>query len=360
MHLSNEAIVKTKLVDLPVPKYALLSESFEISYIYYLYYRFLLILITIAARIRLGYWGDKFSSDPDNGKVEEIYHREAATYERKHHLTTNHRDTWWRRHVGMDLVTQWHNTYSSPRRLKLLDLATGIGLSVEEIVRVCRLSGVACDITALDYNEKMLVEARTSVLPRLNNGGGKGDSDISVEFVRGDARNLLRGEKGEDGLTRFRSDTFDVVSIMFGAGGIDNTQRMFEQILQILTPGGIFSMVDIHRPIKGLSERWPFYVRQVDSDAFAFMAWQRATMPLVLRALWGWRDPTSMFYTSPMTVAEACGKYWGFKLLSRKITNEPWWLGLPVMKTAHLVLEKEEITKQEFENRLKILDSISA
>ena len=126
-----------------IPDYALREETFEISSARYIYYKFLLWCIRIVARIRLWYFGPQQDADPDNTLVEKIYHREAQTYERKHHRTTNFRDTWWRRHLGMDVVGYWMRMRSGGAGIvKILDLATGVGLSAEEMMRVCLASEI--------------------------------------------------------------------------------------------------------------------------------------------------------------------------------------------------------------------------
>src|SRR3989344_1574683 len=361
MNLENKAIISISDNENGrlIPAYATGDESFEISRLRYLYYKFLLSCIRFIVRIRLGYFGPKHSIDPMNDEVEKIYHREAMTYERKHHLTTNFRDTWWRRHLGMDVVTHWMRVNQNGiDSVKILDLATGVGLSVEEMARVCSASGTNFDITALDYNQKMLDEGNRHILLRMRAEKLLDDKKRKVSFVRGDARRLINNSNQDDNLQTFPKEYFDAVTIMFGAGGIDDPMAMFLEVLGVLKNGGIFDMLDIHRPIKGIKERWPFYIGEKNADVFAFLAWEYATKPLVLRALWGWRDPSFMFYVLPFVVREEKSRFWGFRTMSFKLNNEPWWLKLPVMKTGHIIVEKIEITKDEYTKRKFLLESM--
>src|SRR3989344_581286 len=361
MNIQSKAIVSLppRTANHFIPAYALKDETFELSSLRYKYYKFLLLCIRIIARVRLQYFGPKHDVDPANNLVEKIYHREAQTYERKHHRTTNFRDTWWRRQLGMDVVSHWMSDRDSGTiPIKLLDLATGVGLSAEEMLRVCLASEVSCDVTALDYNQKMLDEGIQYTLPRMRSEGLVDDKKRKASFVRGDARKLLAESRPENGLRTFDKNYFDVVTIMFGAGGVDDPLAMFCQVLGILKNGGVFAMLDIHRPVKEIRERWPFYIDSSHADVFAFLAWEYATKPLVLRALWGWRDPSYMFYVLPLVCKEEKGKYWSFRVMSLQLNNEPWWLKLPVMKTAHILVEKVEIPKDEYNKRTSILESI--
>lgn len=70
------------------------------------------------------------SGSLDKDEVDEVYAREARTYDRKHHLTTRGMDLVWRRSAGWLLATYARRT-TEP--LKVLDLCTGTGLAVKEI-----------------------------------------------------------------------------------------------------------------------------------------------------------------------------------------------------------------------------------
>ena len=87
------------------PDYVFESESIKVNKIYYFYYKFILNVFKIILKWRLkimGYYDKKYKNDPLHKDVENIYTREAENYEYKHHLTTNFRDTWWRRWVSKE------------------------------------------------------------------------------------------------------------------------------------------------------------------------------------------------------------------------------------------------------------------
>jgi ubiquinone/menaquinone biosynthesis C-methylase UbiE len=343
---------------------AFLTKPFEveISTITYWYYRFLLFIIyaIIRFRLRMVSWRDKYKKKSDsltNDEVAEIYRREAKTYERKHHLTTNFRDTWWRRQSGTDVIS-YAKRKEIKTPIKLLDLATGIGLSVEEMFEVFRSFKIKVTASAVDYSEEMLDQAMKIILPRMTATGLLKKGEREVIFQRGDARNLREGGTAK-GFVSFHSGSFDCVTMMFGIGGIDNPLKVFEEILLVLKDGGILSLNDMHRSIYEFQERWPFFIGKKNGNAFSFLSWEYITKPLVLHTLWGWRDTTALFYTLPLITAyDKDNQAWyGFEIHNFFLDNEIWWYGIPAMSTARIVVEKVALTSEEAKNRQKILNS---
>ena len=273
------------------PAYVFEKKVVNVPSIVFFYYRFLLFLIKVIVKIRLGIIlpsYKKYTHDHQltNTEIEKIYHREAKFYEIKHHLTTNFRDIWWRRLCGFDIVSYVHRAKKPSDRILMLDLATGVGLSMEEMLRVFKKYGIAVDAVAADYNEEMLAVAEKEVLPRLKRYQLL-DSNLNINFVRADAMDLRKndGSTSNKKLAKFNDNFFDCITIMFGMGGIENPIKAFADQLHLLKAGGILSMIDIHSPYSDFYEHWPFFIYGSNKDIFGYIAWQFATVPLVLRTL---------------------------------------------------------------------------
>lgn len=346
------------------PNYIFNSESIKINRIYYFYYKFILNIFKIFLKLRLKIIGSsykKYKNDPLHKDVENIYTREAKNYEYKHHLTTNFRDTWWRRQVGLEIINYIYINNKKQEKIKIFDIGTGVGLSLEEMFKMFKMFNVKVSAVGLDYNQKMLDQAEKITLPRItiNNLLEKGVREI--KFYRGDARNLIKEKNTEEGLSYFQRDYFDCITNMFVVGGIDSYLISLKEQLTILKPDGISIITDIHKPIIKLKEKWPWFIGQKNSDAFAIMAWEEVTKPVVLATLWGWRDPTDLFYKAPLIVYYDNKKniYYGFEQVSFFLDNEFWWFDLPVMPTAKIVLKKIKISKEEFDKRTTILNQSS-
>jgi len=351
--ITSEPVLSTKIKYGTTPEYVFEREKIQISLLRYLYYNFLLYTIKILLKIRFKMWWGykKYKNNPQHNEVEKIYFREAKAYERKHHLTTNFRDTWWRRQIGLEIINYIHTDEKLQEKIKILDICAGSGLSLEEMFSMFKLFNVKIDAIGLDYNKEMLKQAQKITLPRMlkNKLLEKGRREIS--FVKGDARNLIQ----------FVDSSFDCITIMFGMGGIDAPIKTMQENLRVLKLNGIFAITDIHKPIIRLQEKWPWFMMGTkNAPAFGLLAWNKITKPLVLASLWGWRDVTPLFYVAPLITKrdEKKNKYYGFKQVSLFLDNEHWWCKIPAITTAKIVLRKTEISKTEFEQRQKILNKI--
>lgn len=347
------------------PYFVVEEKDFYINRFVYYYYIILFFLIKLIIRIRLKMIGTSYKRHKesllDNEEVEKIYKREAENYENKHHLTTNFRDTWWRRQTGTDILS-FVASNNSIRKVKLLDIATGVGLSIEEMFKIFKEFNLEVEAVALDYNEHMLEQAKKITLPRMKLNGLIKEGVRDLHFVRGDARNLVDDKnKNKDGLVKFPENYFDCITIMFGIGGIDKSMEAIKEQLKILRPGGILSINDMHEPFYFFGEHVPFFVGKKNYSAFSFISWEIITKPLVLGTLWGWRDPTKNFYLPLLTSTydEKNKKYYGFKTIHFSFNNEYWWLKLPVISTARIILEKVEIFKSEHEKKTKLFEKLN-
>lgn len=368
MNVKIGPILKTESITIQenLPRYLFEVEEIDINWLTYLYYRTLLTLFKLMVKIRLGIINPhykKYSSDIllTNEEIERIYSREARNYEKKHHLTTNFRDTWWRRQTGLDVISYILLNSKKKKQIQLLDIATGTGLSLEEMFQIFKLFDVKVRAIGIDYNAEMLRKARSITLPRMISKALLEEGAREVEFSRADARYLVENAKNKKGeLKVFSADSFDCITITFGIGGINDPIKSFQEQLVVLKPGGILSINDIHQQIASLDEKWPFFIGSKTANIFSSLSWKVITKPLILKTLWGWRDPTLSFYLPQFITIEerTIHKYYGFRQLSFFLDSEFWWFKLPVIPTARVVLEKVEISRKEFKRRIKILDEL--
>ncbi len=329
-----------------LPAYLFSARALDATFAESLMQRLIQGGINLALRPRKGQVGDLAQEE-----VDEVYSREARTYDWKHHMTTARQDTIWRRAVGWTLTTMLKSRTAGDT-FRMLDLCTGTGRTVEEVDHVlgacyARIGDLPCaiEVTGLDYNEAMLAEARRhhSNFARLHGG--------AVAFVQGDATKLSLPTRH-----------FDFVSQMFGIGGIKTPVPVFREALRVLRSGGKYLLIDMHMPIAelpGESALVPFRYRE--RPAFEWLTYLKTTIPLALARLWGWRDTTLDFYLAPLvTFQDDGGGWWGFEEESRHFEPERWWAGYAVMPTMRLLLKKVRITPQEAERRQGVLAAILA
>jgi len=289
---------------------------------------FLTVLVKIFLRPR------KASGSLDIHEVEQVYTKEAATYDRKHHITTRGMDLIWRRAAGWFVSVIARN---EARNIRVLDLCTGTGLTIKEIISILKEYGLEAEITGLDYNEKMLDVARKNL-----------EAYSNIKLVRGDATNM-------NGIS---SNSLDVVTQVCGIGGISEPTKVFHEVLRILKPGGWFFMIDMHKPIPEQPGEWPFLLKWFRFPIFESVVYEESTIPVVLKRLWGWRDTTLCFYFLPLTVyRDDNGKYWGFKINIFVQDSQRWWFGLPIMPVAQIIVEKVEISEEEAKKRKIIIEA---
>lgn len=283
----------------------------------------------------------------DLKEVNEVYTREAATYNKKHHLTTRGMDLVWRRNVGWFLAIDSRGK-DSP--VTILDLCTGTGLTIREILKILEQWGIKANIVGLDFNLGMLNIAKTD--PPIS-------SNCVINFVKGDAMDLFRMDPtSKVALTQFEKDTFDYVVQMFGVGGISDPIKEFYGVLRILKSNGKFFLIDMHKPIPELHGELPLFLKWFRFPTFETFIYERATIPLVLNKLWGWRDTTLCFYFLPLVVfKDEDDNFWGFETVYYVQDSQRWWFGLPFMPIAKIIVKKVIITKEEADKRYIILQS---
>lgn len=324
------------------PNYASYKYNFVKSIFFNLTRIFLVVLVKIFLRP-----GKPVSHILGLKEVDDIYRKEADTYNKKHHLTTRGMDLNWRKNMG------WHIAFSSlgkSESILILDLCTGTGLTVQEISKILEECSLKSDIVGLDFSIDMLRKAEI-ILPSSNNH--------VVNFVRGDAMDLvLHSNKPDDELVKFDYNTFDFVTQMFGVGGILDPVKEFNGVIRILKPNGQFFIIDMHRPIPNLPGEWPLLLKWLRFPLFESYVYETTTIPLVLNRLWGWRDTTLCFYILPLiTYKDENDKFWGFKTVYFEQESQRWWFALPFMPVAKMIVEKVQITENEAIKRGVILKS---
>lgn len=285
----------------------------------------------------------------DLDEVDAVYTREAATYDQKHRWTTHGMDTAWRRAAAWALVP-----LALERRcpLRVLDLCTGTGLTVNEMLWLFREWGETGEVVGLDYNAAMLSRARSR---RFDQRG------FRASFVRGNALDLVADEcpNPASEFARFRPGSFDAISQVFGIGGIGKPLAVFRGVLRLLRDGGRYVLIDAHRPLLDQPGEWPFLFRLWRMPWFEAFLYETTTIPLVLNRLWGWRDPTLDFYLVPLvTWQDNTGVPWGFRVLQFEVGAERWWLNLPLIPVAKLVVEKMRLRGEEAQERSAVLCAV--
>ena len=267
-------------------------------------------------------------------EVMNVYDREAQRYDAKHHFTTRGQDTTWRREAAWCALNAARKLN---RRITVLDLCTGTGLTVVEIDHLFQLWNIESTIVGVDLNENMLSVARSRVF----------SSVAVVSFRAGDVTS-------RDNLPQ----RADVITQVFGIGGVPDPQSVFTVALQTLRVDGEFYIVDMHRPIPQLPAEIPFLWRWWKVPMLESITYLKTTIPLALARLWGWRDTTLDFYQAPLTTVNDGGTWYGFEIVWFKQEPERWWFGLPVMPTGRLLLRKVILDDREARKRQNTLERV--
>lgn len=341
-----------------LPLYVFQDITLQVSSFNYFIVSFFLGVLKVLVKIRLR--AIAIASHAHHGKflpqeiVDNVYTREAGSYEWKHHRTTNFRDTWWRRIAAFHILNLAREV--SLNKIKILDLGTGIGLSLEEAFKIFKDTNLEVEAVGLDYNVSMLEQANKITLPRMTHLELLEDHKREISFVRGDARNLRGIKEKKNGFSYFNEGEFDFVTLICGAGGIHLPLEAFTEQLSVLKEGGYLIVIDIHRPLFHLNEHWPRLLKFFDTNFFQYLGWKKITIPLILRDLWGWLDPTPLFYLLPFTVD--IKSLTGFAINYFEIISEKWWFNLPVMTTGKLILKKKKYSRDELFNRVKVQNEL--
>jgi len=329
-----------------LPRYITEATVLRCSELEYAILEIARIALTTLTRIGLKpRTGEIGSLDPQ--EIQRVYDREAASYDLKHHMTTHGQDTTYRRFAGCCVATLGRNK----NYVRILDLCTGTGLTVQELATVLAEWTISSEIVGLDFNESMLAIARQRKITTSN---------ISATFIKGDATTLVDEGKPFSGMSVFPPKSFDAVTQVFGIGGISNPLAVFDGVLKILKDDGVFFLIDMHQPIATEPGEYQLFAKWLRSPAFEIATYNRSTIPLALNRLWGWRDPTADFYLLPLTTyQDQSGCMFGFEILSMETESRQWWLGVPLMPTAKIIVKKRLVEEKEFQKRNTLLSLIN-
>jgi len=280
-------------------------------------------------------------------EVQSLYAKESPRYDRKHNLTTAFNDERMREysaHKVAEYVDRLPISYTP----KILDIATGTGLNLKKIYDELAHVGRKAELCGIDFTPEMLEQAKQRNLIH-----------DSIHFERADATDMLGLREGKHGETyRFAENSIDCITTVFGIGGIPNSLKCFEEQLKILKSGGMSILIDMHAP-NLTNEKIHMPLNIPSSPSLVKQAWEKVTKPIVLKKLWGWKDPTEDFYKMPLVTYhdERQNKYFGFEVEKRETENMKWWFGLPVMPVGRLVVRKKEIHRAEHLIKQEILES---
>lgn len=324
-----------------VPKFISSPTVFYCSKARELATRAVLVAMRAGIRIMLNPRSGKVGDlGPD--EVDEVYDREARSYDGKHHITTRGQDLIWRRHAASCVVNYIVQNGMSG---KVLDMCTGTGLTTKEIDKAIGAWSLEAKVVSLDYNQTMLRVARQNLANAKN---------IDIAIVRGDATDLLEKKPG---FTNFSQEEFDVVTQMFGIGGIGNPLAVASEVLKVLKENGQYFLADMHAPLQNFFGEWPLFFKWLQMPLFEALCYEIITIPLALERLWGWRDTTALFYLFRLITIQdqESGKYFGYRVISAEFTPDRWWFSLPIMPVAKSIFEKVEISEEEALKRQQIL-----
>ncbi len=136
-------------------------------------------------------------------KIKEMFNQIAKVYDINNNLMS------FGQHVR---IKKQAVNFLNAHCAKVLDLCTGTG-------DIAGFIDKSCEVTGLDFSEKMLEIARKK-FPWVN-------------FLEGDCTNLP-----------FADNSFDLVTISFGLRNIENYDKALDEICRVLKPNGLFMHLD--------------------------------------------------------------------------------------------------------------------
>ena len=152
-------------------------------------------------------------------QVEQMFDNISENYDGLNRVISFGSDVRWRKKV----IKQVCNT--KPKTV--LDIATGTGdLAIQFAEKLPK-----ANITGLDLSEGMLKVARKKITgTKLEN---------NLKFIKGDSEELP-----------FADNSFEAVTVSFGIRNFEDLEKGLSEIKRILTPGGIFVILETSVPTK--------------------------------------------------------------------------------------------------------------
>jgi len=327
------------------PAYLLEIPTISVGTIRHAFFRFILWFLETGIKIFLRPRSAKTVGALNPDEVMAVYDEQARRYDKTHHLTTRGQDLQWRREAASYAAMVARGRQDD---LSVLDLCTGTGLTIQAMHDAFSQYGLHAHVVGLDLNQKMLDFAH-----RENGSNGR----FMVDYVRGDATNMVGTPSS--GLVRFSEHSFDVVTQVFGIGGIPDSHLVFENVIRLLRPNGRFWMCDMHHPLAQFAGEMPFFLKWIATPAFEHIAYRTVTIPVALKQLWAWRDTTPDFYYLPLaTYHDDRGIWWGFEVEQFYVESQRWWLSIPVMPTAKIAVRKVSLSIDEALRRRKMTEML--
>ncbi|HLS11459.1 MAG TPA: bifunctional demethylmenaquinone methyltransferase/2-methoxy-6-polyprenyl-1,4-benzoquinol methylase UbiE [Flavobacteriaceae bacterium] len=152
-------------------------------------------------------------------QVEKMFDNISENYDGLNRVISFGADVRWRKKV----IKQVCNT--NPKTV--LDIATGTGdLAIQFAEKLPKAS-----ITGLDLSEGMLNIARKKI--------ANTNLEQNLEFIKGDSEELP-----------FADNSFEAVTVSFGIRNFEDLEKGLSEIKRILTPGGIFVILETSVPTK--------------------------------------------------------------------------------------------------------------
>jgi demethylmenaquinone methyltransferase/2-methoxy-6-polyprenyl-1,4-benzoquinol methylase len=120
----------------------------------------------------------------------------------------------------------------------ILDVATGTGdvaIMAEQILKPERIIGIDISDGMLELGRNKLNERRLS---------------DRIELQNGDSEAIM-----------FPDNTFDAVTVAFGVRNFENLEKGLSEILRVLKPGGMVSILEFSKPnIPGIQQLYNLYL----------------------------------------------------------------------------------------------------
>ena len=166
-------------------------------------------------------------------QVAEMFNNIAPTYDLNNKILSLGIDRIWRKILV--------NTIKKHNPRLILDVATGTGdvaINLIKHIPDARVEGV-------DISEGMLSKGRKKLVDlKLND---------KIILNLGDSENL-----------NFADNTFDAVTIAFGVRNFENLSLGLAEILRVLKPGGIVSILEFSKPANpAVSSLYNFYFKKI-------------------------------------------------------------------------------------------------
>ena len=198
-------------------------------------------------------------STPKREQVETMFNHIAPTYDRLNHILSLGIDRRWRR-KAVDALKPF-----SPSTI--LDIATGTGDFA--ILAARRLEPDR--IIGVDISERMMAVGEQKVKEE--------ELDNVIFFMKDDSTKLS-----------FESNTFDAVTVSYGARNFDDLEAGLHEMFRVLVPGGHLMLVELttppHFPMNLLFNIYSHIVMRLvgrlishDNSAYTYLPQSMAAFP---------------------------------------------------------------------------------